>query len=254
MRFANFIDQFPKAKQLLPVTHKCDVYTFRTILDEGVLRTQECSVFKGEQLLYTYYGRPAYRIKTSKANSLLSYFPICLIFNTKRLGLPKKIYPFDSGAYQSLQSLREKYFHKKMTIQDFKLRTSKATGQRVVEAFYGDNQKYLNIKPKEKLSIPAGELEVLSYYSMITDNSTTDFDDRMSTLEYIYDKDVTISSGVLKGLVVPIDFLNDKAISELLIDKYKIDLIETYKTYRGDPVEYHSEVRTLAMKIIEKNL
>ena len=60
------------------------------------MRTSKCNVFKGEDLLYFFVGRPAYK-KESVLEPHYWELPTCVICEYNITGA-KRIYPFDTGA------------------------------------------------------------------------------------------------------------------------------------------------------------
>jgi hypothetical protein len=138
--FASLVSRIPAVCPLLPVAHTTDGYRFRDILENPRLRPSQCHVFN-EQLTYFFYGRPAYRAaSTKKATSLDSFSLISILFKSDALPTPKRVFPFDTGAWH--RGLFASYMHPKMTLSNFELAPSLAEAQKLVHLFYGNNTRY----------------------------------------------------------------------------------------------------------------
>jgi len=125
----------------LPLVHTTDVYRFTNVLEDGVLEPRECDVFKGEPLLYFFYGRPSYRINASEgATGLDHYLPVCFLFRNSAVTPIKRIFPFDSGGFHN--ELYADAFHKEMKLDDFGLEPDQDTPGRVISLFFESADAY----------------------------------------------------------------------------------------------------------------
>jgi hypothetical protein len=52
-----------------------------------------------EDIMYFFYGRPAYRFTEETATRIEAACPYCFIFDSNTISKAKTIFPFDSGAY-----------------------------------------------------------------------------------------------------------------------------------------------------------
>jgi hypothetical protein len=89
-------------KLSFPFTHATTFDSLERMLDAGVVRPNNCDVF-GEELVYLFYGRFAYRIQMEEnLNSLSNDGPVALIFkdNIAHNIHFKRVFPFDSGGYE----------------------------------------------------------------------------------------------------------------------------------------------------------
>lgn len=241
-KFSDSIDKEKYELPVLPLMHTCDVYTLREILLSRILKTKECDVFQGEQLLYTYYGKPAYRLNHNDSTSNISFFPVCFILSPN-IKIPKKIYPFDSGAFEKSEEFRKAFFHPKMKLKDFELSKIKQAGQKIVSKFYTTNLRYYNGRSSIEIeNIQHGDLELLSYAAMLQNNSNSHLDNRISTIEYIFDIDFMLNDNNLLGVILPGTFLDDSSVNSILNDELKINFIKPYETSRGNPNEFHGVI------------
>src|SRR5215468_10821505 len=81
----------------LPLVHTSAAYFLKQILREKKLSATPCSVFKGEDLLYFFVGRPAYK-KEIELEARYWELPCCFILEYEVIGA-RHIYPFDTGAF-----------------------------------------------------------------------------------------------------------------------------------------------------------
>src|SRR5689334_7650680 len=87
-----------KPSQGLPLVHSSAAYTIRRILqNKEIVARQECKVFRGEKLNYFFVGRPAYK-KEYEVEGDYWELPACVILDYSSVPI-KRIYPFDTGAF-----------------------------------------------------------------------------------------------------------------------------------------------------------
>ena len=115
------------------------------MLEDGArLRPQSCDVFEPERLTYFFYGRSAYRPNQDEnPNSLHHYLPVCLIFKPEASIAIKRVFPFDSGAFQ--HDFYRSYLHKDMMLGDFLLEANPESPGRIVRRFFTDNTNYSQV-------------------------------------------------------------------------------------------------------------
>ena len=83
----------------LPFIHSCEGFLGEEIVKEDELKTTVCPVFKKE-LLYFFYGKPAYYVADKETNSRTDelYCPCCFILDETKIKI-NTVYPFDSGGF-----------------------------------------------------------------------------------------------------------------------------------------------------------
>ena len=108
-RIATFIDshtgQLPRP---LPMTHVTRRVNLQTILEKKCLETEWCGWMEKE-LVYAFYGRPAYRPKIpgqkQQNRNLQTHndpvlMPVCFLLNMDNVTEPPiHQHPFDTGAF-----------------------------------------------------------------------------------------------------------------------------------------------------------
>src|SRR3954447_10236552 len=83
----------------------------------------------------------AYRpSRTDLSTRQLAYAPVTIVLRSNNVPLPKTMFPFDSGAFET--ELYKRHFHPEMRLKDFSLNGPLALAGRVITRFYGSNQDY----------------------------------------------------------------------------------------------------------------
>jgi hypothetical protein len=258
--FTDYLKTFP-VQPLLPLAHSTSFLHFRDILSSHVLTPTPCTVFKDEELLYLFYGRPAYRVSRGVLGSpQLRHLPVCFLLQPDAITTPKRVYPFDSGAFMSNLF---KNFLTGLDLDNFALLDDfPKTLQRLISAFYGSNLNYYYGKMDGPASGSPLDIEVNAYLAMLRDtgvafaSESTSSDDRRYTIEIQADSSIQLAAEdaadangnmVVRNRVVavalPLPALGEDEIMEPVTKIWKAEPI-TYPTYGfAKPEEYHSVIR-----------
>lgn len=234
----------------LPLLHTCDAYTFRDILEGLILKPTMCDVFNTE-LLYTYYGLPSYRVKLNKATNNPAHYMICFILNSETTDNFAKVYPFDSGAFFKLNEIKEHFFHNDTQIDDFELSGTIKSAKKVIKTFYNTNDNYLNQTPSITKELSQLDFEANGYKNLISYNGNSSFDDRASSIEILFDKEVKLDKSSVKQIIIPNCFRDDEYAMKLINENLGIESPLTYKTHKGNPSEFFGLVRNVYFKFLE---
>jgi hypothetical protein len=149
--FRKLVNEQPADLSELPSVHISDGLGFRSIVKDGYLSAEPCSVFNNEPLLYLFYGRPSYRVNSQiLASAIRAYAPVCFVLKPGMVRLPQRVFPFDSGAFHN--DLFRASMHRKMQRDDFALEPDPASAQRLIRLFFSDNQSYSRV-PSSQLSL-----------------------------------------------------------------------------------------------------
>ena len=157
MELSKFLSAIKTSPPLLPGTHVCTYVELRAVLARKSLEPTLCDVFT-ENLVYIFYGRPAFRSKSSKhgASSYHAY-PTCMIFDLKNIGIPpKRIYPFDTGAFEQRY---KSIISPGIPRDDFLLKPELDSAARVVSHYFGSNEAYFQGSTRVKLE-PSDPIQV----------------------------------------------------------------------------------------------
>lgn len=233
----------------LPLLHTCDAYKFRSIVEELILKPTTCDVFNTE-LLYAYYGLPSYRIKNNKATNNPAHYMTCFILNTEASDTFSKIYPFDSGAFFKLNEIKENFFHNDTKIDDFELSGSISSAKKVIKTFYKTNENYLKQTPLLTKELSYLDFEANGYKNLISFNGSSSFDDRASSIEVLFDKEIKLNKKSVKQIIIPKCFKDDEYAMKLIKEKFDIEIPLTYDTHKGNPSEFFGLLRNEYFKFL----
>jgi hypothetical protein len=212
-RFKRFVQTVEPAEPSLPLTHLTDAYRFEeTRLSDG-LQPRVCKVF-GEPLLYLFYGRPSYRVHLDEEPTGLDhYLPVCILFRNASMPSPKRIFPFDSGAFY--KGLYSNAVHRDMGLDDFSLEAHPSTPGRIVSLFFGSVEAYFLASPTPVSTLPVTEFEARSYAALIASQLRSNTDDRGSAIELQIDVEVRLSD-CAEAVVAPGPLLDSPDIKRFL--------------------------------------
>lgn len=204
-RLGRLVREAQPVAPLLPFVHNTDAFQFVDIVETGVLEPQPCTVFTGEALTYFFYARPAFRPDVNEeATALEHYFPVCLIFKHEAITEIRRVFPFDSGAFQG--GLYGAFMHRRMKLGDFALEAETSTPARMVGRFFGTNEAYLFSRDPLDKDIPADHLEARSYAALAGAKGGNAIDSRGSGVEIQTSEPISLQ-GMLDAVVLPLSFV-----------------------------------------------
>lgn len=230
---------------ILPLMHSCDVYACESIINQSSINPALCPVF-GEDLLYFFYGKPAYPIGAKEPYNRTDTFccPVCFIIDIDKIDI-FRIFPFDSGAFMS--GKYQQFIHRHMNIEKFEIKNNNVSIMAYISVIFGNNKNYIEGTP---IKNHAEDTHVDALLNLLSAKGGFEFDERSNTIEVISKKPIDISQNVL-GIVLPENFLRKAEIS-CFINENSIK----YKTYhvrnRTSPLRYNEVVFQLAMQFIKE--
>lgn len=242
-KFKNFIKKNTHAKRrlkTLSITHVTEFYNIRDIFDCEGLNPTPCKVFN-EDLLYFFYGRPAYRYGKDGVNcSQKAYHPLCLVFELKDLECIDRVYPFDSGGFNYYKD----FINTRSPLDYFELERSIEGINDLISFFYKSSSDYYDCCPKP-IDSSSFELafELESYYGMITQGGITADDERNSAIEIQTKNKVALKK--LKAIIFPQqkESIIREILKELGVTKCKIE--PYYLTGITNPNDYFGEIKRI---------
>ena len=163
-----------------------------------------------------------------------AFFPICIVLKPDSVSTPKRIVPFDSGAFEDGRF--SEHMHPKMRRDDFFLEPVPDMPSRLVSRFYGSNDAYFSGKP-HTIQIPPIEFEALSYYNLISSQNVSNYDDRNSSIEIQSGTNLALDSSNVLLIVLPTVFLDVDFFRDRIVRDWRAQ-IRTYELYRCNPNEY----------------
>lgn len=238
-RFSEFLLNASDNIQDLPLIHISDGYHLLDILKPGVIRATPCKVFDRD-ILYMFYGKPAYRTKHNGNSFLSCHLPCAFIFKTEKLSEKiKSVFPFDTGAFHN--NFYKNFFHPNSVISDFSLPPSIESARKVINSFYCSNYEYYCGSSRKNVDIPPMNFEAEGYHelSRVPSNPETASkfspDERASAIEIHFHDDVTLAECLL-GCVLPNSFLDHELVKSKL-DELKPETIKTYSSIHKHTAE-----------------
>jgi hypothetical protein len=235
MSFADYINGFDPAEGTMHLMHSTPVTIGADIILAGELRTRPCTVYTGEDLLYLFYGRPAFKpLPGLPASAIAEHLPMCLVMDPTLLGEAVRILPFDSGGYERYAA------HTGPLVQraDFELGPGREVPMRLVRAFYETNRNYyIQTPPSGHDTIPISQRTAKAFARLARDPALADDDDRRSTIEVQIGRAVPLATA-LKAVVAPPVLLSDPEVLRVLDAMPDVKRV-TYNTYgRQQPIAY----------------
>lgn len=243
-QFRDFISSATPVDGQLGLTHVTDCARLASLVQSEKLEPRPCDVF-GENLVYLFYGRPAYRRPwPGDATSNLDYARICLIMRDAVAERAHRILPFDSGGYQRYAGA----FHDTLDIADFEL----AKGDhplKLIGAFYDSLEDYWTMRPIQPREFPATQNVVRSYYQLITGGLAEAFDDRCAAIEVQLNEALPLEGEVL-AVVGPNQIFDDPAVTALL-DKWGAEPRGYRLTHMFNPPETSARLTAEVERFLE---
>lgn len=223
-------------QKLLPFVHITDAYGMMGIIENGKLITYYCEVMK-EELIYMFYGRPAYRSKYSGDVDLTANLPIALIFEPSELERNiKRIFPFDSGAFEG--GLLDDFFHRRSEIADFELSGDIKNALALVDYFYGTNYHYMcGNANKNSSDIVAFNFDAEGLLSLAnakfpaSKDGTPRLDQRCNAIELQFSEDLLLVDQIIHIIYPKIAMENESFRN--FISQFKNTTLEGYDTIHG---------------------
>lgn len=172
------------------------------------MNPESCDVYH-EDLLYFFYGRPSFRKHMDIPSvSLKALHLVGLIFEPSSLPTPRRVMPFDSGAFDA--GLYDADLHPSMELKHFELDPAVPAAAKIVGCFYGDNKSYMRSAIRSDLQYDCDQLEVESFVSIVTALSQSSSDDRRSAIEIQIHGALDISSAKVLAVILPEQFLDHR--------------------------------------------
>ncbi len=223
----------------MPLVHSSESYLLKKSLQDGVLKTAQCDVFR-QELLYFFVGRPAY--KNDEANEG-SYWelPSCILFDFDMSGATRT-FPFDSGAFSGKRYPR---YINMMEMSDFQITSTEDGVRRAIGAFFRSTKDYYRLNTfsdeefASKHDLDVIEEEILALHHLIRDRSKR-FDDRRFSVEVQFSHSFEFNKRKPIFAIFPENYLQSKTFMSW-VENYNIQL-ETYPFYPLRKDYYYSAI------------
>ncbi|KWU26308.1 hypothetical protein AS149_25285 [Burkholderia cenocepacia] len=201
-----------------------------------------------KDLIYLFYGRPAYRKRLATAMRTAGRAPVVLLFTEAVERLAIRLFPFDSGAFAG--NRYETWMHRHMTIDEFELPCDSVCPPNFVKAFYENNDNYWDCEPTGLPRNTAGEHEVESLFDMIRDLDIASADDRRLSLELIVGTAVPLTPEYVRAIIVPSPMMDASYVKDIFTEQ-GIPLAP-YRFRKNQPaIEYQVALENQIYAILE---
>lgn len=227
----------------LPMVHTSRCEWAASLVATPELEARSCSVY-GEDLLYLFYGRPAYRPKTTGFHDI-PYCPMCFILKLNRHSLNlRRVMPVDSGG------VSESKFQPHLDptqLDHLELDASIESAQKIVQVFYKDNRSYLvgNCQPLSSFADASDDL-VKRYITMLHDRDISRADDRRSAVEFQATGKVSLKDD-LQAIVLPECLLDNYVLKRTILEEWNALPITYPVVAATSPSEYVPVIRDRVM-------
>jgi len=204
-----FSDQIPRTNEtftFLPVFHTCRSFMARKHMLAKQLEADDapCEVFN-ERITYLFYGRAAYKYALKDdATKQLNLYPVCFVFDLELIKDIKRIYPFDSGAMH--HGLLSDFMDEMSVLADFEIEPETRRIADIVLKFFDNNKAYVDARTNGQPVDPM-DFESKAFVEMTNAFVGSRADERRVTIEVQAGHTVPFANGALKGMVVPMQYL-----------------------------------------------
>lgn len=214
----------------LLLSHCCEGQNLTEIVSDKQFKTKECDVFK-EELVYFFYGKPAYITEISPAFFILK--------KKNKLSKKVRIAPFDTGGVKGKCYDVESAKFSKLDIEAFciSLETDDnifTIPKKIIMKYYGNNKLYFKGHFQTNYLKNSDGYKALSYFSQIYCRICADQehsfgvsnkDPRKTTIEIQYKSNVSFDDFELVSLVCNSQFKTDTLKEKLKEVGYEKEII-----------------------------
>lgn len=190
-----------------------------------------------ENLVFFFYGKPAYKVPRGYDPSDL---PIGFIIETNEN--PNRIFPFDTGAYVNRrfkQILGNNYINE-YNLLNYQLSTVIQNLGKYINAIWQKNKFYYNDKHRiHKIIKSSGDKYITALIKLIKAPASSFCDERKHTIEIQFNVKFELNNNI-KAVVVAQAFLDRKPELIDLIKQYNAKLI-CYSSYGGLDADLFTE-------------
>jgi hypothetical protein len=231
-KFSDALNNTATGLSPLPLVHTTSSPTFEFFLADAPrrLEARNCKVYN-EPLLYFYYAKPSYQPRDAEDThdaDMMQFAPVSLVLMAPSSIRPKRIMPFDSGAYSKGLLAKEGHAHYSLPKELFELQDQQAP-QSIVSLFFGSNAAYYDERPILPSPIdPRTNTCVETYVSLISRTGTNQGDSRLNSIEVQFDKHIELSE---PGTVLAV------AMAEGLFS-HREDIRNALSTWGAEPLLY----------------
>jgi hypothetical protein len=246
--FPAFLADFSEATPM-PLFHSTSSYNFRAISQAASadLTPTHCPVFN-EDLLYFFYGRPAYRVSDHNSDTI-AYAPVCFIIKPDVVMLVERVFPFDTGAFHHGRFAQ--YVHESMTKDSFQLGSDLTAARKAITAFFGSCRRYYLGQLSPTLAPSFSQMELATYVQIVKRPLADIVDDRRYSIEVQTRSSIALIGNTL-AVVLPYEAMEDSAINTFVVKRLGAQPIP-YSTALGiPPADFRGEIRVRVQQFLER--
>ncbi len=212
-RFSEYLSKSIPFNARLPFVHTTRAFRFDDIKLSDALIPTRCEVFQ-TNLLYLFYGRPAYKVKKQINPRLAFDWPVVFIIDPTRISnMIESVYPFDSGAF--FHGFFSQYFDTDNRLDDFCLDEGVESIRKILGSFYRNDFEYLTAASRKNVDISLSDFEAAGVHELTrtppisTFTNDTTSDERCSSIEAILTDRVPLDGNVI-AVIFPELLLDDR--------------------------------------------
>ena len=200
--FRQFVERHEPALPILPAVHITWGTNVSTIIDTNKLHLTWCKYYK-KDLIYLFYGKPAYKLRrdASPTTRLLGDAAVCFVLNTNELPNMHRAFALDTGA--AFGNRYNDNLPGKVSIDDFEMEAHCNSAAKLVSAFFGNNEKYVDGIVKSEIEISGLDVISDAYKAIATTVVSTEFDERACTCELQYAVEIELNKDSVRCIVMP---------------------------------------------------
>jgi hypothetical protein len=241
----------------LHLVHVTELGYADEIVRSGQMATRRCSVFE-LPLLYTYIGRPAFRLRDGdqRHNSSARY-PFAFLIAPDKLPRPYQVFPFDTGAgHNGIFGNVANPEH--VFMEDYALENDLAAAHRHIAWAFGTNREYFQGSLRSGLDSTLGQMEwVLRAFVAIARqgnrSSNTATDMRASSVEVAFNTHLDVRGNV-KFVVLPQQIILDSSTEAKEFLGRLSAMGIAYGTYNWDPTWTPDQHMDEVTRLVERYL
>jgi hypothetical protein len=237
----HLISRRRKMAEELPLVHTTLSENLPSLVSLHEIRPTPCPVF-GENLVYFFYGRPAYRSsKGRQPGEDFALCPVCFVFKPQVVSRKVvRVFPCDTGA---LHGNRFQPHLSATDLPELELDPRIESARRLVSTFFQTNGRYFYGKTVTSIRLINGTA-AFRFHQLLLASGPVGYDDRKSAVEVQVREPVSLRDQ-LSFVVLPGEYLDDPTIRRAILEDWNCDP-EPYNTIQGtSPSEFYPIVRQL---------
>jgi hypothetical protein len=233
----------------LPLIHTSLSENLDHFVASHKIEAAHCDVFN-ENLVYLFYGRPAYRSKKGQVSGeSVRLCPVCFVFKPYTVSKRAyRVFPCDSGA------LSNHIFNPPLTVEDLKdleLEPRIESARRLVPLLFENNHNYYVGKARTSRPPFSTGSPGQQFHELLLKKGPVGYDDRKSAIEVQVKKHISLRDQLL-FVILPGEFLDTDNIKRTIFADWRCYPIP-YETTMGDaPSAYYAVIRELLRQHLEK--